>query len=99
MPTIRTRRPSRVRNAIAAGGVVLRHRDGAREVVLTGRHADGTWVFPKGTPDKGEEIEDTGDGEDEEDSPLAEFGASGAAPIVARDLVVIARGEIDSSSP
>jgi hypothetical protein len=46
-----------------------------------------------------EEIEDTGDGEDEEDSPLAEFGASGAAPIVARDLVVIARGEIDSSSP
>lgn len=44
-----------------------------------------------------EEIEDTGDGEDgEEDSPPAEFGASGAAPIVARDLVVIARDEIGS---
>src|SRR5438876_1032635 len=50
MPTIRARRSSRVRDAIAAGGVVLRQRDGAREVVLTGRHADGTWVFPRRTP-------------------------------------------------
>lgn len=59
MATIRARRLSRVRNAIAAGGVVLRQREGSPEVVLTGRHADGTWVFPKGTPDKGEEIEET----------------------------------------
>jgi len=51
MPSIRARRPSRVRNAVAAGGVVVRQRDGKREVVLAGRHADGTWVFPKGTPD------------------------------------------------
>src|ERR687887_216947 len=33
MPSMRARRPSRVRNAIAAGGVVLRERDGKREEI------------------------------------------------------------------
>lgn len=47
-----------------------------------------------------EEIEDTGDDEvGVEDSALAELGASGVAlaPIVVRDSVVIALGEIGSS--
>jgi len=45
-----------------------------------------------------EEIEERGDGEDGvEGSALAEIGASGAPPIVARDSVVIALVEIDSS--
>jgi len=70
MPSTRARRPSRVRNAIAAGGVVLRERDGKREVVLTGRHSDGTWVFPKVTPDKGEEIEETAVREVQEETGL-----------------------------
>jgi 8-oxo-dGTP pyrophosphatase MutT (NUDIX family) len=48
-----------VRDAVAAGGVVLRERDGRIEVAIAGRHSDGTWVFPKGTPDDGESIEET----------------------------------------
>ncbi len=48
-----------VRDAVAAGGVVVRERDGALEVVVAGRDSDGTWVFPKGTPDDGESLEET----------------------------------------
>ena len=53
--------PSRlpVRDAVAAGGVVLRDRDGRLEVAIAGRESDGTWVFPKGTPDRNETIEQT----------------------------------------
>jgi 8-oxo-dGTP pyrophosphatase MutT (NUDIX family) len=53
------RRPSRVRTATAAGGVVVRGGEDDLEVVLAGRTADNTWVFPKGTPDRGESIEET----------------------------------------
>ena len=48
-----------VRDAVASGGVVLRERQGVLEVAIAGRASDGTWVFPKGTPDHGESIEAT----------------------------------------
>jgi 8-oxo-dGTP pyrophosphatase MutT (NUDIX family) len=59
MPSTRARRPSHIRDATAAGGVVLRGSGDEAEVVLTGRLSDQTWVFPKGTPDAGETIEET----------------------------------------
>jgi len=59
MPTTRARRSSRVRDAVAAGGVVVRGSGDRLEVVLAGRDSDGTWVFPKGTPDDGETVEET----------------------------------------
>lgn len=59
MASTRARRPSRVRNATAAGGVVVRGSADQLEVVLTGRESDRTWVFPKGTPDDGETTEET----------------------------------------
>ena len=48
-----------VRDAVAAGGVVIRERDAELEVAIAGRESDGTWVFPKGTPDGNESIEET----------------------------------------
>lgn len=48
-----------MRTTTAAGGVVMRGSGDEAEVVLTGRTSDGTWVFPKGTPDPGETIEET----------------------------------------
>jgi 8-oxo-dGTP pyrophosphatase MutT (NUDIX family) len=59
MASTRARRPSRVRTATAAGGVVLRGAGEALEVVLAGRDSDRTWVFPKGTPAPGETTEET----------------------------------------
>ena len=59
MPTTRARRASRVRDAVAAGGVVVREGPSGFEVVLAGRESDRTWVFPKGTPDVGESVEET----------------------------------------
>src|ERR671930_494504 len=59
MPTTRARRAPRVRDARAAGGVVMRAAGDGFEVVLAGRRSDATWVFPKGTPDRDETIEET----------------------------------------
>jgi 8-oxo-dGTP pyrophosphatase MutT (NUDIX family) len=70
MPTTRARRGSRVRDAIAAGGVVLRGPGDQLEVVIAGRESDRTWVFPKGTPDRGETIEETAIREVREESGL-----------------------------
>jgi 8-oxo-dGTP pyrophosphatase MutT (NUDIX family) len=70
MPTTRARRPSRVRTSTAAGGVVVRGSGDDLEVVVAGRDSDRTWVFPKGTPDKGETIEQTALREVREESGL-----------------------------
>lgn len=61
MPTTGTPRRGRrrVRRAVAAGGVVYRHGPDGLEVVLAGRLADATWVFPKGQPDANETLEQT----------------------------------------
>ena len=40
------------------------------EVVIAGRESDRTWVFPKGTPDRGETIEETALREVREESGL-----------------------------
>jgi 8-oxo-dGTP pyrophosphatase MutT (NUDIX family) len=50
--------------------VVTRGIGDELEVVLTGRTSDGTWVFPKGTPDAGESIEETALREVREESGL-----------------------------
>ncbi len=46
-----------VREAVAAGGVVYRRRDGRVEVVLVARRRGNLWVLPKGRPEPGETLE------------------------------------------
>ncbi len=57
----RARRTAAVRrrSAVAAGGVVIREGEHGLEVALLGRTNDGSWVLPKGTPDRGETAEQT----------------------------------------
>ena len=62
------RRGSRVREAVAAGGVVIRRGERGPEVVLAGR--EGMWVLPKGTPDADERMEDTATREVREETGL-----------------------------
>jgi 8-oxo-dGTP pyrophosphatase MutT (NUDIX family) len=62
------RRGSRVREAVAAGGVVIRRGERGHEVVLAGR--EGMWVLPKGTPDADERIEETATREVREETGL-----------------------------
>ncbi|MDO8615425.1 MAG: NUDIX hydrolase [Dehalococcoidia bacterium] len=54
-----TIRERSVETAVSAGGVVYRRADKGLEVVVCGRDADGVWGLPKGTPDKGESLEQT----------------------------------------
>ncbi len=49
-----------IEDAVSAGGVVWRRAgNGGIEIVLCGRRADRSWMLPKGTPDKGETLEET----------------------------------------
>jgi 8-oxo-dGTP pyrophosphatase MutT (NUDIX family) len=90
MPTTRSRRPTHVRTATAAGGVVMRGAGDDAEVVLTGRTSDRTWVFPKGTPDPGESIEETALREVREETGL---DVSSVAPIGVVDYWFAVPGE------
>ncbi len=69
MRVVPARRPTkRVRDAVAAGGVVIRRGERGHEVVLAGR--EGMWVLPKGTPDAEERIEETATREVREETGL-----------------------------
>ncbi len=52
-------RATQVREAVSAGGVVYRIRDGRGEIVLVARPATNLWALPKGTPESGETLEET----------------------------------------
>lgn len=47
----------RTERVTSAGGVVLRQNGNGLEVLLCGRNADKLWALPKGTPEKGESLE------------------------------------------
>jgi 8-oxo-dGTP pyrophosphatase MutT (NUDIX family) len=49
----------KTQRATSAGGVVFRMTDSGREVLLCGRSSDGLWALPKGTPERGETMEQT----------------------------------------
>ena len=48
-----------MKRPVSAGGVVYRQREGKVEVALCGRRDPLRWSLPKGTPDRGETIEQT----------------------------------------
>ena len=49
----------RIEQAVSAGGVVYRRGDHAIEIVLCGRSSEGLWALPKGTPERGETLQET----------------------------------------
>ncbi|MFN8639038.1 MAG: NUDIX domain-containing protein [Dehalococcoidia bacterium] len=52
-------RSPHVREAVSAGGVVYRIRDGRGEIVLVARPGTNLFALPKGTPEGGESLEET----------------------------------------
>jgi 8-oxo-dGTP pyrophosphatase MutT (NUDIX family) len=48
-----------VERAVSAGGIVYRKGERGIEIVICGRSRDGVWGLPKGTPNKGESLEET----------------------------------------
>lgn len=46
-------------NIVSAGGLVYRLGEAGLEIVICGRREENLWGLPKGTPDKGETVEET----------------------------------------
>ncbi len=49
----------RTERVFSAGGVVFRGDNSNREVLLCGRSGDVLWCLPKGTPERGESMQET----------------------------------------
>lgn len=65
MPSEPGKGPSRggsrmpVERAVSAGGIVYRKGASGLEIVICGRDVDRVWGLPKGTPEEGEDLEET----------------------------------------
>ena len=57
--TARSRGGQRVLLHSAGGVIVRRAADGDTRIVICGRRASSVWAIPKGTPERGESIEQT----------------------------------------